>query len=115
MPRTSVKHGSYQTIHTIYVDSHIQDGVTVANSDRILLVGATNRYGWAPNIAIIFLCRPQEIDEAARRRLVKRLYIPLPDAPARKQIVENLMQQQPNNLSDDDINNIGQQTDGKLC
>ncbi|XP_065919109.1 fidgetin-like protein 1 isoform X2 [Dysidea avara] len=74
------------------------DGVTVANSDRILLVGATNR--------------PQEIDEAARRRLVKRLYIPLPDAAARKQIVKNLMQQQPHSLSDDDINNISQQTDG---
>jgi len=60
------------------------------------------------------LCRPQEIDEAARRRLVKRLYIPLPDAAARKQIVENLMQQQLNNLSDDDINNISQQTDGEI-
>lgn len=34
--------------------------------DRLLIVGATNR--------------PQELDEAARRRLVKRLYIPLPDA-----------------------------------
>jgi hypothetical protein len=35
----------------------------------MLLVGATNR--------------PQELDEAARRRLVKRLYIPLPDLAAR--------------------------------
>lgn len=35
------------------------------DEDRLLLVGATNR--------------PQELDEAARRRLVKRLYIPLPD------------------------------------
>lgn len=33
--------------------------------ERLLVVGATNR--------------PQELDEAARRRLVKRLYIPLPD------------------------------------
>ena len=94
---------------------HAQDGVTVANSDRILLVGATNRYG--PHFCSYFtivLCRPQEIDEAARRRLVKRLYIPLPDAAARKQIVKNLMQQQPHSLSDDDINNISQQTDGKI-
>lgn len=37
------------------------------DEDRFLLIGATNR--------------PQELDEAARRRLVKRLYIPLPDLP----------------------------------
>ncbi|KAJ1491017.1 P-loop containing nucleoside triphosphate hydrolase protein, partial [Baffinella frigidus] len=43
------------------------DGVACAAEDRILLVGATNR--------------PQELDEAARRRMVKRLYIPLPGAP----------------------------------
>lgn len=33
--------------------------------DRLLVVGATNR--------------PHELDEAARRRLAKRLYVPLPD------------------------------------
>lgn len=38
------------------------DGAATSSEDRILVVGATNR--------------PQEIDEAARRRLVKRLYIP---------------------------------------
>ena len=48
------------------------DGATTSSEDRILVVGATNR--------------PQEIDEAARRRLVKRLYIPLPDSGAREQV-----------------------------
>lgn len=43
----------------------IQDGATTENEERLLVVGATNR--------------PQELDEAARRRLVKKLYIPLPD------------------------------------
>lgn len=38
---------------------------TLGEEDKLLIVGATNR--------------PQELDEAARRRLVKRLYIPLPD------------------------------------
>lgn len=56
--------------------------------------------------------RPQEIDEAARRRLVKRLYIPLPDAPARKQIVLNLMKQQPFSLSEDEIENICLKSEG---
>ena len=59
------------------------------------------------------LSRPQEIDEAARRRLVKRLYIPLPDASARRQIVTNLMQQQLHSLTDEEFDQISQQTDGK--
>lgn len=41
------------------------DGPNTNDGDRILLVGATNR--------------PQEIDDAARRRFTKRLYIPLPE------------------------------------
>lgn len=43
----------------------LQDGAATGEDDRILVIGATNR--------------PQELDEAARRRLVKRLYIPLPE------------------------------------
>ena len=47
--------------------------------------------------------RPQEIDEAARRRFVKRLYIPLPEDVARKQIVQNLMTQQKHHLSEEEL------------
>ncbi|KAL9276559.1 hypothetical protein ACSQ67_025888 [Phaseolus vulgaris] len=49
-----------------------------SGSEQILLIGATNR--------------PQELDEAARRRLTKRLYIPLPSSEARAWIVRNLLQ-----------------------
>ncbi|KAL9241739.1 hypothetical protein vseg_015812 [Gypsophila vaccaria] len=48
-----------------------------SGSEQILLIGATNR--------------PQELDEAARRRLTKRLYIPLPAADARDWIIRNLL------------------------
>lgn len=41
------------------------DGATTSEDDRVLIIGATNR--------------PQELDDAVRRRLVKRLYIPLPE------------------------------------
>ena len=44
---------------------------------RLLLVGATNR--------------PQELDDGARRRLAKQLYIPLPCADARRAIVTNIL------------------------
>lgn len=58
--------------------------------------------------------RPQEIDEAARRRFVKRLYIPLPESAARKQIVVNLLSQQKYHLSDQELDFICQKTDGLL-
>lgn len=44
---------------------HHQDGCATLAEDRILVVGATNL--------------PQNIDDAARRRFIKRVYIPLPD------------------------------------
>ena len=44
---------------------------TFAGEDaRILIIGATNR--------------PDDLDEAVRRRLVKKLYIPLPNSAGRK-------------------------------
>jgi len=74
------------------------DGAGTNSEDRILIIGATNR--------------PQEIDEAARRRLSKRLYIPLPDNPARGSIVGNLMLHQNHHLSEEDMAVICQRTDG---
>ncbi|XP_045142287.1 fidgetin-like protein 1 isoform X1 [Echinops telfairi] len=74
------------------------DGATTSSEDRILVVGATNR--------------PQEIDEAARRRLVKRLYIPLPEASARKQIIVNLMSKEQCCLKEEEIELVVQQSDG---
>ena len=63
---------------------------------------------------MLFYLRPQELDEAARRRLVKRLYIPLPEARARNQIVSNLMARQANDLLKDDFELITDRSDGKI-
>lgn len=40
--------------------------------------------------------RPQDIDEAARRRFVKRIYIPLPNAEGRSLIIRNLLKKEKN-------------------
>lgn len=94
--RTDGEHEASRRIKTEFL---VQlDGATTSSEDRILVVGATNR--------------PQEIDEAARRRFVKRLYIPLPETEARSQIIYNLMAQQAHQLSPEQVLKICQSTQG---
>ena len=58
------------------------DGANTFAGDeaRILIIGATNR--------------PNDLDEAVRRRLVKKLYIPLPNAAGRRQYLERLIEKE---------------------
>ena len=63
-------------------------------------------------IMIKFPSRPQEIDEAARRRFIKRLYIPLPECAARRHIITNLMTTQSNNLTRSQLEEISKKTEG---
>ncbi|XP_044149465.1 fidgetin-like protein 1 isoform X1 [Bufo gargarizans] len=91
--------GEHESSRRIKTEFLVQlDGATTSSDDRILVVGATNR--------------PQEIDEAARRRLVKRLYIPLPEASARKQIIVSLMSQENCSLSEKEVESIVLQAEG---
>ncbi len=91
--------GEFEASRRIKTEFLVQfDGAGTSSEDRILIIGATNR--------------PQEIDEAARRRLVKRLYIPLPDYPARLQIVQNLLGGQKHDLTDADLASVCNQADG---
>ncbi|ESL05893.1 AAA ATPase [Trypanosoma rangeli SC58] len=54
------------------------DGAGNDNSEaRVLVMGATNR--------------PFDLDEAIIRRFPKRVFVPLPDAPARAQILQSLL------------------------
>jgi len=94
--RSDSEHESSRRLKTEFL---VQlDGATALLEDRILVVGATNR--------------PQELDEAARRRLVKRLYIPLPDASARQHIINNLMKEQLNDLDECNIEEIVEKSQG---
>ncbi|KAK9862856.1 hypothetical protein WJX84_000805 [Apatococcus fuscideae] len=68
--------GEHEASRRLKTEMLVQmDGCSPDSSERrVLLVGATNR--------------PQELDEAARRRMPKQLYIPLPCAAARRQMVD---------------------------
>ncbi|KAG0442118.1 Fidgetin-like protein 1 [Dictyocoela muelleri] len=74
------------------------DGASTNEDDQILVIGATNR--------------PQEIDEAARRRLVKRIYIPLPEKNARSIIIKNLLEKFVHDMKENDIEEISEMTSG---
>ncbi|KAJ3021660.1 UNVERIFIED_CONTAM: hypothetical protein HDU68_009523 [Siphonaria sp. JEL0065] len=75
------------------------DGLaTNAETDRLLVLGATNR--------------PQELDEAALRRLVKRIYIPLPEPKTRASLLIHLLKGQRHALAQQDIEKLVRLTEG---
>ncbi|XP_064541808.1 fidgetin-like protein 1 isoform X2 [Drosophila montana] len=74
------------------------DGAATNEDDHIVIIGATNR--------------PQELDEAVRRRFVRRIYVSLPAAPARQQIIEKLIQQVHHNLDKAQVQGLAELTEG---
>ena len=66
--------------------------------NQVLVVGATNR--------------PQELDDAARRRLVKRLYIPLPDEEARVSILARLLARERHEVTGAQLARVSALTEG---
>ncbi|XP_050532206.1 fidgetin-like protein 1 isoform X2 [Daktulosphaira vitifoliae] len=94
--RSEQEHESSRKIKTEFL---VQlDGAGTSDDDRILIIGATNR--------------PQELDEAARRRLVKRLYIRLPDLQARKEMIKKLVSSENHVLTEEDLDKIASMSDG---
>lgn len=74
------------------------DGVISNEDDRVIVMGATNR--------------PQELDDAVRRRLVKRIYVPLPDLGTRRSLLHNLLKGQAFSLPVKDVERLAKETDG---
>lgn len=71
----------------------------VGNShDGILVLGATNV--------------PWELDPAMRRRFEKRIYIPLPDADARRTMLKIHLGDTPNAMDEDTFTEIAEKTEG---
>ncbi|XP_028398656.1 spastin-like [Dendronephthya gigantea] len=73
------------------------DGLTSGENERILVMGATNR--------------PQELDDAALRRLVKRVYLPLPDSKTRKTLLAKLLTRHHSPLSDSELEKLATLTE----
>lgn len=59
--------------------------------------------------------RPQDLDEAALRRLTRRIYIPLPDGEARKAIVESKIKQVSHDIDEAGLEEIVKMTGGYSC
>ena len=70
------------------------------DANRVLVLAATNL--------------PWAIDEAARRRFVRRQYIPLPEASTRATQLRTLLGQQKHGLSNRDICELVDLTEGKI-
>ena len=95
--------GEHESSRRLKTEILVQmEGCDPASSTRkVLLVGATNR--------------PEELDEAARRRMPKQMYIPLPCEKARKEMVLRVLGPGGSiaaQLSDADIEKIVEKTDG---
>mmetsp|Transcript_34224 Transcript_34224/g.87533 ORF Transcript_34224/g.87533 Transcript_34224/m.87533 type:complete len:437 (-) Transcript_34224:186-1496(-) len=65
---------------------------------RVLVLGATNM--------------PYNLDQAVRRRFDKRIYIPLPEGPARAAMLRIHLKDTPHNLEKEDFDRLGAKLDG---
>lgn len=74
------------------------DGVTSNSDDLVIVIGATNK--------------PQELDDAVLRRLVKRIYIPLPDANVRGLLLKHKLKDQAFSLPGGDLERLVGETEG---
>ncbi|XWS77167.1 hypothetical protein CRYUN_Cryun01aG0238400 [Craigia yunnanensis] len=74
------------------------DGVTSNPNDLVIVIGATNK--------------PQELDDAVLRRLVKRIYVPLPDENVRGLLLKHKLKGQAFSLPGRDLERLVRETEG---
>ncbi|KAK7340132.1 hypothetical protein VNO77_20826 [Canavalia gladiata] len=74
------------------------DGLTSNPDDIVIVIGATNK--------------PQELDDAVLRRLVKRIYVPLPDENVRKLMLKHKLKGQAFSLPGRDLERLVKETVG---
>jgi SpoVK/Ycf46/Vps4 family AAA+-type ATPase len=93
--RTGEEIGGERRVKTQFLKE--MDGVSTKADEKILALGATNR--------------PWDIDEAFRRRFEKRIYLPMPDVDARKELFKIYVKEIDVD-QDFDVDKLVQATDG---
>lgn len=94
--RTSNEHDASRRLKSEFLVQF--DGVTSNSNDLVIVIGATNK--------------PQELDDAVLRRLVKRIYIPLPDANVRRNLLKHKLKGQAFSLPSGDLEKLVKDTEG---
>ena len=94
--RSDSEHESSRRMKTEFLAQF--DGLSNQSNDGLLVIGTTNR--------------PQELDEAVRRRFAAKLYIGLPGKSARELIIKNNLKNEKHSLNDEQIASISEKTDG---
>jgi len=96
---TSRSSGEHEGARRLKTEFLVQiDGAGSSGEDRILVLGATNR--------------PRELDDAMLRRLVKRIYVPLPDRETRRVLVQNLLSGSHHEIAEGTMEELLGLTDG---
>lgn len=96
---TQRSEGEHESSRRIKTEFLVQfDGMSTDATDRILVIGATNL--------------PHSLDEAARRRFSKRLYIPLPNLNARREIIKLTIKKQKHAIDDKKLLKLCKMTKG---
>ena len=90
--------GEHEAMRRVKTEMLIQMQGVGSNNKGVLVLGATNL--------------PWEIDEAARRRFEKRIYISLPDEHSRKEILRYHIGKTPHSLTEENLEECARETDG---
>mmetsp|Transcript_21656 Transcript_21656/g.32798 ORF Transcript_21656/g.32798 Transcript_21656/m.32798 type:complete len:449 (+) Transcript_21656:299-1645(+) len=95
----SRQEGEADSLRRVKTEFLVQmDGVGKTTEGSVLILGASNV--------------PWDLDAAIRRRFEKRVYISLPEAPARTFMVKLHLGDTPNNLVEEDFVKLGNATEG---
>ncbi|UXI18844.1 gamma-glutamylcyclotransferase [Sarcoptes scabiei] len=92
--RSDSEHESSRRMKTEFLSQF--DGLSNNVNDGFLVIGTTNR--------------PQELDEAVRRRFAAKLYIPLPEKSARKQMIIQNLRDEKHSLTETEIEDLAEKT-----
>lgn len=81
-----------------------------------LLVQLSDYQDARPEVSVIAATNiPWRLDNALRRRLHQRIYIPLPNQSIREKLIRKLLETIPNRLDDDEFYYLANQTEGFSC